>query len=366
MNTFSVKDLENRLIPRGRTWLNQDAGILFFNWSTSGVEFTFQGTHLVAQFFADCGEEAEGLPWDENAPRRKLWPVVAVFLDDLPMPARKFSVSSPQETWLLYESEKPETHRIRILKLTENQKTYLGLKGFRMEGVMLPASPVSRKIIEFVGDSITCGYGNGSKERDRAFFSEEEDGLLAYGPRTATALGFDCSCVCVSGITTVRHPAWPGEFSMQDLYRYTDRIYQEKCGLEAWPWPFDEHPVHYVVLNLGTNDGFAVLFSEDETDESAFAEKYLSFLREIRALNGPDTRIICTLGPMNYYLYHEIISAVDQYKRETGDPYIYSHKFKGMLPMDGYGAAGHPSMVTHEKMANELTRFIRQIEGGKT
>ena len=362
MKKFSVSELRDVLFPCGRTFLDKKEDILYFNWTASSVEFIFHGTSLNASFRADCGEEIEGLPFDENAPRRQTWPWVSVFLDDMPMPIRKFEVSSPNETWLLYQSREPQTHRIRLLKRTENLKTFLGLTAFHAEGEFLsPERPV-RKRIEFVGDSITCGYGNMSQERDRGFFSDEEDGWLAYGVRAARQLDMEYSCVSVSGITALRYEAMAGEFAMEELYAYTDMVCQSKLGMAPEHWDFAAYKNDYVVVNLGTNDAFALLFNDLSPEDARFSERYAKFVRQIRDLNGPDTVIICALGSMDYYLYHDISRAVETYRQHSGDQNIYTCRFRPMSPVDGFGAAGHPSLATHEKMASELVRLIKTIE----
>lgn len=343
----------------GRTLVDGD--VLWFDWTASTVEFTFRGTHLNASFRAEYGEEVEGLPTNPNAPRRKTWPWVAIFLDNMQEPVRRFEVSSPSETWLLFQSEEPETHRIRLTKLTENTKSFLGIAAFTMEGEILPTSQSQKKRVEFIGDSITCGYGNLSLDAARPFYSDEEDGYLAYGPRAARMLDLEYSVVSVSGITAVRHPGWPGMFAIEELYRYTDRVLQEKLGQIPEEWDFDARHNDAVVLNLGTNDNHAILFADDPAEEASFGEKYIHFVQEIRQLNGPDTQIICALGTMNYYLWDIIVDTVRAYQAESGDRNIHTFKMKPMHPMAGIGASGHPSMATHIKMSHEIAAKLRQI-----
>lgn len=359
MERIAASALTDKLNTYGRTLTDGD--VLWFNWTASTVEFTFSGTHLNASFRADFGEEIMGLPTDPNAPRRKTWPWVAVFLDDMATPIRRFEISSPNETWLLFQSTEPQTHRIRLTKLTENTKSFLGIEAFTMEGQLLPTPKAPKKRVEFVGDSITCGYGNLSLDAARPFYSDEEDGYLAYGPRAARKLGVEYSIVSVSGITAVQHPGWPGQFPMEDLYRYTDRVLQEKLGQKPQEWDFAAHHNDAVVLNLGTNDNYAILFGNDPAEEAAFGGKYLRFVREIRELNGPDTQIICALGTMNYYLWDVIQDTVRAYQTETGDRNIHTFKLKPMHPMDGIGASGHPSMATHIKMSDEIAGMLRSV-----
>ena len=116
------------------------------------------------------------------------------------------------------------------------------------------------------------------------------------------------------------------------------------------------------VLNLGTNDSFAMLFQDGyEQAREKFTRDYAAFLRELRRLNGPETHIICALGSMNYYLYPEIEQAVREHVRSTGDQRMHTFRYRPMSPMDGFGAAGHPSLATQRKMAQELKDFIQSL-----
>lgn len=361
MQRYSISDLADRLVTYGRTFREPKEDILYFNWSSSTVECVFFGTQLTVTFRADCGYEVEGLD-DPAAPRRATWPWVGVFLDDMPEPVRKFQVSSPTETWLLYQTASTETHRIRLTKLTENSKTFLGVSSFTAEGEFLPAQKQRRKRIEFVGDSITCGYGNLVKDPNRHFFSADEDGWQSYGSMAARELDMEHSCVSISGITAVKHPGWHSDYAMCELYDYTDRVQQEKLKMEPQLWDFEQNHNDYVVVNLGTNDCYAIQFCPNAGELVRFQDAYTAFLEEIRRVNGADTRIICALGPMNYYLFHDVAEAVARYCQRTGDPNVHLLRLRPMHPLDGAGADGHPSLDTHRKMAQELADFIRSLE----
>lgn len=361
MKSYRVSELSDRLLTHGRVLRDAAEDILYMNWSCSGVEFTFSGTHLSVSLRAACGLEYEG-PLGTDAPPRPTWPWLAVFLDGAETPARRFEIASEAEDWLVFASEKPETHRIRLLKLTENYKTFLGIAGFAAEGAFLPTEPRKTKRVEIIGDSITCGYGNLTLDPLRHFYAAEEDGSRAYGAAAARSLGFEWSCVSVSGITAVRHRDWQIPFAMEELYAWTDRVWQDKRGQTPEAWDFAAHPSDYVVLNLGTNDRYAIQYSPDPAELERFPAQYLAFLREIRRLNGPNTQIVCALGSMCYYLWHDIAETVARYQRETGDERVHLLRFRPMHPLDGAGADGHPSLVTQAKMAAELAAFLRELD----
>lgn len=362
MKRYAVSEVKTFLNTYGRTFHSPEEDVLYFDWSASTVELTFRGTKLAVDLTADCAYEIEGMPMDPNAPRRPTWPVVAVFVDDSPHPLHTFEIGEEKETKVVWESENSETHKIRLTKLTENNKTFLGIQALRLDGEILPTERIKRPRMEIVGDSITCGYGNLVTDPGRHFYSAEEDGWNAYGPTAARKLGMEFSCVCVSGITAVAHQGWMIGYPMNQLYAYTDRLMQEKLGMKAESWDFKGNPNEYVVVNLGTNDCFGILFSQDQSELSRFPEDYAQFILEIRRLNGPDTHIICALGNMNYYLYHEIAQVVEKLRQETGDNRLHLFRFKPIHPFDGLGADGHPSMATHRKMSEELVSFIKSIE----
>ena len=111
----------------------------------------------------------------------------------------------------------------------------------------------------------------------------------------ARALGMEYSCVSISGITAVKHPGWHGDYAMCELYAYTDRVQQERLGMEPQPWDFAGNHNDYVVVNLGTNDCYGILFCPEDGELERFPEAYAAFLEEIRRVNGADTQIICAL-----------------------------------------------------------------------
>ena len=86
--------------------------------------------------------------------------------------------------------------------------------------------------VEFIGDSITCGFGNMSNERDHMFYSIDENGWNSHAAIASRQLNASFSILSFSGITVSRGI---GNFqwmipSMPELYPYTDRVFQEAGG----------------------------------------------------------------------------------------------------------------------------------------
>ena len=84
----------------------------------------------------------------------------------------------------------------------------------------------------------------------------------------------------------------------------------------------------------------------------------------MRRLNGPRAQIFCTLGPLEYYLYDNIKTVVEEYKRDTGDQRVKCFKLIGVnLETEGWGAISHPSMKTHLRLGRELAARLRPLLG---
>ena len=349
--------------PIGRTLWRDQEGILFFNWTCSGIDLWFRGTALLAEFFAMPGEEPEIDPLTGQARTRATWPWLAVVLDDNEVPALRFALEREISTQLIFHSEQEETHRIRIVKLTENGKGYAGLRGFWMDGALCPPpGRPHKKRIEFIGDSITCGFGNRTEDRNRLFFSSEENGWMSHGAITARLLDMEPTIISSSGICLADFVGWPHPYCMKGLYPYTDRMLEDKLGAREYTaWDFDGHGADYVVLNLGTNDANGIQQMGADGKQRHRAD-YAAFLRTLRQLHGADAHIICALGSMDYYLYSDIQEIVAQYQKETRDKAITCFRYPKMDVRDPVGACGHPHITTHQKMAQAMADYIAALE----
>lgn len=167
--------------------------------------------------------------------------------------------------------------------------------------------------------------------------------------------------ICISGISLYEHEGFQSPYNIQQIYPFTDFVLEDKyfCSLLRQKWNFSQKPSDIVVINIGTNDAYAILFTDEKYGEIKFETEYYRFIENVRRLNGNNTHILCTLGPMNYYLYDNIVNTVNLWKQKNGDSRIYSFKFPPIGPRDKAGAGCHPSVKCHKRMANELTSFIR-------
>lgn len=369
MKRVEAESIERQSRLYGRTYMDRENNILYFNWTCGGIEVDFVGTCLMAELIAWPDTRMEHVQGEtfgvvDERPVSD-WPWIGVVLDGSQDLKQKILIDQQEKTVVLFASEKAEHHKIRIVKLNENFRTALGIQAFRMEGELQEGfQEERRRKIEFIGDSITCGFGNMATEGNREFYTADENGWLTHGAIAARKLDMDASFISVSGITVARQDGMPAPYVMEELYPYTDRIIQDKLkqNEKYRKWDFEANRPDYIVLNLGTNDATGVMASgRPEAEEKNFEKNYYLFIKAIRELNGKEPKLICAMGSIDYYLYDNIRNVVDKFRKETGDSHIFSLKYTKMLTMGiDVGACFHPSASRQAKMAEELVQFIQR------
>lgn len=156
MSTMQVyKPTEKHVKIIGRTHRVND--VLWLALSGSGVEFSFYGTAaritLAGDDIAVTGNNLARIGISVNGRR--------VIDDQIDQPIRSYTV---------FESGTPQEITVRITKLSEAAMSTVGIREIAVnaaEGIQ----PTPRQVhtIEFIGDSITCGYGVDDEEALHSF-----------------------------------------------------------------------------------------------------------------------------------------------------------------------------------------------------
>ena len=348
----------------GRTAYHADTGTLWCSLSGSGIEFEFTGSSCLVSLVGDSAAGSN----IAVAPR------YAVYLngqqqtpEQLTEPTRLLTLQNP--------SGDSAACNVRIVKLSESMHSGLGIGGIVVnlpQGISAAkgdscfrAAPAKQHLIEFLGDSITCGYGADGIFMQDVFLTANENAAETYAVLTAEALDADYSLVCYSGYGVLS--GFGGGALNADALLPTYYGTVGRCSAELENgrtitedlWDFSVQP-DLIVVNLGTNDASYVGADLDRQRE--FSAKYTEFLKTLRQKN-PDAPILCTLGIMGDALGDAIDLAVLNYQNETGDTKISTMRFALQEEADGYGVDWHPSPATHQKAADRLTAYIREWLG---
>lgn len=339
----------------GRIYVEGD--IVYLNYSCTALEFECKSKKVSVRLWTD-GHQGE----------KMFRARMAVFINHEEVPSKCFMLEEEEMDYILYESETLEKVHIKLMKLSEAAFGKVAVKGFDIEGELLPLEirPKAHKI-EFIGDSITCGYGIEGIWNKDTFTTAQENPWKAYATVTARYFDADFQLISWSGIGVISSWTDTGEINnewlMPMLYPYTDRGLENTLRHETYEmWDFNKFQPECIVVNLGTNDSSYTKECKERVE--AFGEGYYAFLKMIRNYNR-EAVIICTLGVMGQELYPEINKQVARFRIEQKDSKIIAMPFEVQEEKDGIGADWHPSEKTHQKMATQLTETISQVMGWK-
>jgi lysophospholipase L1-like esterase len=333
----------------GRTLRYQD--ITYIDYSCSAIEFLFTGTRAEAVLWSD-GSSFESI---HRA-------VVAVFVDEEETPSKRLVLDKEEDTYLLYQGTKAKETKIRLVKYSEVAFGRVGIKGIITDGTKPVPTQAGIRKLEFIGDSITCGYGIEGVLNVDTFTTAQENPWEAYAATTARALNADYHLISWSGIGIISNyteEEIPNDsWLMPAMYPYTDKATDLALGnKELSIWNNKAFIPDCIIINLGTNDQSYTKKIPDRVE--TFGREYHKFIKNVRNLN-PYSKILCTLGAMGQDLCAEIEHQVNLLTTE-GIKDIYYMAFDDQLETDGIGADWHPTKITHNKMAARLVGKLEEL-----
>ena len=262
---------------------------------------------------------------------------------------------------------KPGRHVVEFTKKTEAMVGSLTVKEILLEGIPSTLPQAARRRIEFLGNSITCGYGVLDSVKEHHFSPYSEDFTASFAALSARALGAEVQVVAYSGKGLSRNYGGGTDSTVPQLFSLAGFPPRSK------PWNPSRWKPDAVVIDLGTND-----FSQAPLPDSAHWEAtWMDFLETIRKAHG-DIPLVLVNGPMlsdNWPLDAKgkalpALSRVRQHLRNVA----LRAKTKGFASVSvvdltpssserGYGAVWHPSRSQQSLNASELTRHLRALLG---
>jgi hypothetical protein len=271
--------------------------------------------------------------------------------------AKKVRVAGSQT--IAIEASAPGEHRVWMYKATEALTGPIFIANVRGSGlrVLTEKGPV----IEFIGNSITCGAMSDTSVSPCGVgdYVDHHNAYYAYGPRAARALGVGYMLSSVSGIGIYRNWNSDGP-TMPQVY--------ERAGLDVSDsrlWGFGKVRPAVVCIALGTND-----FSHGDGkharlpfDSAVFVGTYIRFVQLVKG-KYPDAQIAllssAMVGGADGLLLKRCLRAV----KEGIDALYPIGKRVAVFdfaPMRAAGCGGHPSVEDHAEMAQELVPFLKGL-----
>ena len=338
--TFVPYD-SDALLVSGRA--NYEKGdVLILSWSASAVTIAFIGTDLQA------------MNWTNDVV------FLDIFVDGEESPSSVVLVAKSEEspTFVPVVSGLPYgPHVVSLYKRSESNLGDWFLYGMRVNGEvkkeLLPELP-ERKI-EFVGNSITCGYDVLVPVVGMEFDLAYESSFYSYAGQTAKILDADARIVCSSGHGLYINVDGSSTLTLPVVYDRTGTL-----STSVVPWDHDKWHPDVVVINLGTND-----FASGKNDSTKFVDSALDFVRKVHSYH-PNARIVLLDGPMLTGEYmvmcRQYLDLVKETLEKEGLTGLYRFSFEPR-ENSSHGLDPHPVTDEAREDAEKLSAWMRSEFG---
>ena len=238
-------------------------------------------------------------------------------------------------------------HTVRLMYVIEGYELKPDFRGFILDtGSTLLPPP-----------ALPDGYGNEAMVASDPFEYETENHYLTYAQLTCRALDAYAHVVARSGIGVYRSYDGPKAGTPDNVmtteYEYTN-LYDR-----SEKWDFSRYQPQLVCINLGTND-----LSTNNYDVKLLKAAYKKFLKQVRSHN-PQAKIVYLCGSMlngkELEIAKNTLNEVVDEAHKAGDNQVYRFDFTPQTGDIHFGASWHPSVWQHQKMAGELTAYLRSL-----
>ncbi len=328
-----ISQLMSGIKQQGRNYMKN--GVLWLDFSASGIEFTANCEGDVAVNFVTNSIK--------NTDATYGGVYFTVIVDGVQKERAQCRITATGTTTLTLAEDLPAgNHTFEIYRQTEHRGAEVGIGSIVMNGTIGTKPSDNTFFIEFIGDSISTGYGAlGVSGNEQADSPKWQDATAAYPYLTAKALGVDFSDVCYSGIGA--------KYGWQDPNMHTFYPYQRYQYDRTTQYNFTNREPNLIVIALGTND-IAMETEKGITVEQRMAG-YQEFLDLVRAKN-PNSKIVWIYNMMKSDDNTRIAELIEENGGAAEG--LYSLQ----LTQNTAGAGWHPSAAGQQKFADELVAFI--------
>ena len=323
---------DGRISWIGRTETTTE-GAVSFDWSATTLRLRFSGTALELK----CR--------DTNADWFNLW----VDTPQGPQATSAFKVKG--DTTITLFKGKKGLHEVIIQKRTEGEQGTAIFESFSTDGRFLDAPKPHSRLIEFIGDSYTCGYGTEAPSRDDPFKPETENPALTYADIVARFFDAEAVHISHSGRGVVRNY---DDFNQQDnMVKLYAQTYDQHCE-KAWT---PGYTPDLVVIYLGTND-----FSTGRQPHLDYwCSGYAALLRQVRAFHGEQVPIILMASKANEQMGFYVRAAGE--RSGVGNLHYCIINESAHNDTSDLGASWHPNYRGHRKIASILAPYVASVTG---
>ncbi len=315
----------------GRADVRADA--IAFDWTNSGIFFRFRGKKVTIHFDTpDLGQR--------------------LFLHVIVDGRWSRACVCEGSTNIVAEALDEGEHKVHCVRITEVlDDVPLVMRAVTLEGenaALLPKPILPDRRLEFIGDSITCGFGLLTNGLGSGYKTDEQDGAHTYAAQTAVHFMSQAHFICISGRGVVRNcDNYPAPLLPELFMRTTSS--------NPKPWDHSQYQPDVVVVNAGTND----TVGENPAQPEVFKQGVTDFVHTLRCVY-PNAYILWVYGMMNTEMREPLQEALDAVHDDRLQ-YVFMDSI--FDHPEEIGACNHPNQRAHRRCAGVLIDAISELTG---
>ena len=236
-------------------------------------------------------------------------------------------------------------NKITIQKVTEARSSQVHILGLLEGKIQAIQKTETKPLIEFLGDSLTCGYGNMGHSHEC-----ETDSRKTWCHLLSQHFNCDYLLTSWSGIGLVRNNKCS---TVDQLPVIRKRLVatDSSTTIDSFPWK-----CQYVFINIGTNDYSK---ESDKQLDIDFEKALDSLIKDCFNCYGSSLQIFLIEGPMikNYgkeFIYQLFTQFDTKYENVHFIPCFIPNEYLSAIK-------AHPSAEGHEQMAQIIIDKVKQF-----
>ena len=331
MNPTMAKELQIKASNKNLRYIGRFTPDHEFAWTGSSIELEFEGEGVIAQFSYLGKKPSVAMTAILDGEEKVLF--IKKGMNDYPVAS---GLSKGRHKLLLFRRSEASFGVLQFngLKITDAGKLFK---------VVEP-----KRKIHVIGDSITCGYGNGTTDLKEGNTVENENGYMSYAAIAARSLKADIMMTSWSGRGMSRNGkgSYDALNTLPGIYDYI--LPENKEG----SYGHKEYVPDVFVINLGTND---MRKGREALSKDKFINAYTQFIEKLRAY-APKAKIVLSIGPMGT---KPVSAWLPEIAKQFKDVEVLI--FDAYKKQDEKGGHFHPTVKKDQLMAAQLVKKIQVL-----
>ena len=352
----TIPAIDNRVTFVGRTAV--DGTSVSFDWTATYFRVAFAGKSLTMKA-SDLKVGAA-----DEAAAAKLHNYYAVWIDapTSATPHRIIEVKPGENIIELVDpnyliKSRRSVHEVIVQKRTEGEQGRTTIYEFTTDGQFFQATPLRERMLEFVGDSYTCGYGIDAPTKEERFSPETENASRSYAAIVSRYFGADYIAVAHSGMGIARNynskfPKW----YMAD--RYLQTFDMDSTMATRWNAEDCDFKPAMTIVYLGAND-FSVSM---QPKYESFRDHYYRLIKYTKDNYGEDHPVLCVATKTHEFLGEYVRELAKNCGMKNVHYLVYCPAQHNHTNED-LGADVHPNYNGQKKKAYSIIPYIATITG---